>query len=140
MVASSTHQSTRVREPAREDSVLLKKVEELQARLDKVDSKEKEGTKYKYSLPFTQEIMEEPLPLRWHTPNFDSYDGTTDPWEHLDNYRAKMGLQGATNAILCRGFPGTLKGGVSDWFRKFKKGDIDSFVHLTDAFLGKFGM
>lgn len=64
MIAFSTYRLERVRELIREDSILLKKVEEFQTRLDKVDNKEKEGTKYKYSLSFIEEIKEEPLPQR----------------------------------------------------------------------------
>ncbi|KOM31900.1 hypothetical protein LR48_Vigan01g145600 [Vigna angularis] len=34
-------------------------------------------------LPFTQAIMETPMPERWMPPTFEKYDGSTDPNEHF---------------------------------------------------------
>ena len=36
--------------------------------------------------PFTDRVMETPLPDKWKGFNWDRYDGTTDPDEHVDAY------------------------------------------------------
>jgi len=42
--------------------------------------------------PFTDLIMEAPLPDKWNGFNRDRYDGTTDPDEHMDTYTTHMSL------------------------------------------------
>ena len=51
-------------EPVKEYSIFLKKLDELQDCLDKMDNKEKEGVKFNYSFPYIDEIMKEPLPKK----------------------------------------------------------------------------
>ena len=60
--------------------------------------------------PFSQKIMQEQVPPNFKLPHFESYDGTTDPIDHLEAFRTTMLLHGAPDAILCRAFPSTLKG------------------------------
>jgi len=48
--------------------------------------------------PFTDHIMDTPLPDKWKGFNRDRYDGTTDPDEHVDAYTTHMSLY---NTIAC---------------------------------------
>ena len=48
--------------------------------------------------PFTDFVMEAPLPDKWKGFNRDRYDGTTDPDEHMDVYTTHMSLY---KAVLC---------------------------------------
>ena len=43
-------------------------------------------------------------------PSVDLFDGTTDPDDHLDVYKAQMYVQDVDDATCCRYFPATLKG------------------------------
>ena len=52
--------------------------------------------------PFSQMIMQEPIPPNFKLPQFESYDGTSDPVDHLEAFRTMMLLHGTPDAILCR--------------------------------------
>ena len=41
----------------------------------------------------------------------ESYDGTVDPINHLEMFCTSMSIQGASDAIICKAFPDTLKKG-----------------------------
>ena len=60
--------------------------------------------------PFSQMIMQEPIPPNFKLPQFESYDGTSDSIDHLEAFWIMMLLHGTPDAILCRAFPSTLKG------------------------------
>jgi len=45
---------------------------------------------YNAQPPFSREIQEEPIPSRFRMPHVDPYDGTTDPLDHLESYKALM--------------------------------------------------
>ena len=60
--------------------------------------------------PFSQMIMQEPIPSNFKLPQFESYDGTSNLVDHLEAFRTMMLLHGALDAILCRAFSSILKG------------------------------
>ena len=59
---------------------------------------------------FSQMIMQESIPPNFKLPQFESYDGTSDPVDYLEAFRIMMLLHGTPDAILCRAFLSTLKG------------------------------
>ena len=54
-------------------------------------------------------IMQEPILTNFKLPQFESYDGTSDPFDHLEAFWTMMLHHGMPDAILCRAFPSTLK-------------------------------
>ena len=62
--------------------------------------------------PFTDRVMDTPLPDKWKGFNRDRYDGTTDPDEHVDAYTTHMSLYTTDDAVFCQVFPTSLKGGA----------------------------
>ncbi|XP_068475113.1 uncharacterized protein [Phaseolus vulgaris] len=84
--------------------------------------------------PFTDHIMDTPLPDKWKGFNRDRYDGTTDPDEHVDVYTTHMSLYTTDDAVLCRVFPTSPKGGALSWFTKLPANSIDCF----DTLMAKF--
>lgn len=88
--------------------------------------------------PFSDEIMREVLPPKFKVPNIKSYDGKSDPVEHLDSYKSWMELHGVPDAIRCRAFSFSLVGPTKDWFQKLKRRLISSFKELTRAFITQF--
>ena len=42
---------------------------------------------------FAQMIIQEPIPPNFKLPQFESYDGTSDPVDHLEAFRIMMLLQ-----------------------------------------------
>ncbi|CAL1367513.1 unnamed protein product [Linum trigynum] len=71
-------------------------------------------------------------------PALPSYDGTSDPEDHLNNYFTKMQLYNSSDATLCRAFPSTFVGVVLDWYHQIEEGRIDSFEQFAAMFLSKF--
>jgi len=84
--------------------------------------------------PFTNHIMDTPLPDKWKGFNRDRYDGTTDPDEHVDAYTTHMSLYTMDDAVLCRVFPTSLKAGALRWFTKLPPNSIDCFETLMAKF------
>ncbi|XP_068486801.1 uncharacterized protein [Phaseolus vulgaris] len=84
--------------------------------------------------PFTDRVMETPLPDKWKGFNRDRYDGTTDPDEHVDAYTTHMSLYTTDDAVFCRVFPTSLKGSALSWFTKLPAHSIDCFETLIAKF------
>lgn len=62
------------------------------------------------SLSYNEEVMVVPLPPKFRIPLLETYDGTRDPLEHLETFRAYITLHGFPREVACRVFPLTLKG------------------------------
>ncbi|XP_042958112.1 uncharacterized protein LOC122293660 [Carya illinoinensis] len=82
--------------------------------------------------------MAVPLPPKFKVPQIDLYDGSKDPVEHLENFKAHITLHGFSEEIACRAFPLTLKGTTRGWFRTLQLRSINSFEELAKQFLIKF--
>jgi len=80
--------------------------------------------------PFTNTIIEVPLPEKWKGFNRDRYDGSTNPDEHIDAYTTYMSLYTSDDAVL--------KGAALSWFTKLSPKSIDSFVTLVAKFETQF--
>jgi len=88
--------------------------------------------------PFTNTIIEVPLPDKWKGFNRDWYDWSTDPDEHIDAYTTHMSLYTSDDAVLCRVFPTSMKGAALNWFSKLPPNFIDSFATLVVKFETQF--
>ncbi|KAF2576851.1 hypothetical protein F2Q68_00004462 [Brassica cretica] len=64
--------------------------------------------------PFTDEITLIEMPMRFSFPSIKAYDGTTDPDDHVAQYRQMMLAvalpKGSREATMCKGFGSTLTG------------------------------
>ncbi|XP_059639659.1 uncharacterized protein LOC132282045 [Cornus florida] len=92
----------------------------------------------KTNLAFSPAVMSCPLPSKFKMPTLKSFDGTRDPLDHLETYKALMYLQAVLDEIMCRAFPTTLKGWARLWFNKLKPGSIENFEELSKQFIGHF--
>ncbi|KAJ0970560.1 hypothetical protein J5N97_018519 [Dioscorea zingiberensis] len=86
---------------------------------------------------FIRAIWEAPLPDNLKVPGV-KFDGTTDPFVHIEDYSSEMMVNGPTEIVMCRAFPKTLSGMASEWFRSLPRGSIASFSQLFDLFLRRF--
>ncbi|XP_019432678.1 PREDICTED: uncharacterized protein LOC109339659 [Lupinus angustifolius] len=68
----------------------------------------------------------------------DQYDGTTDPQDHLDAFEASMLFHGATDPIMCRAFPLTLKKATLQWFTRLAPNSINTWGTLASPFNTRF--
>ena len=83
---------------------------------------------------FSDEIEWAPMPSRFTRPPFNSYDGKTDPVEHVSHYIHMMSLHTHNDALMCKVFPSSLGPMALRWFNGLQKGSIHSFAELIQEF------
>ncbi|XP_073117756.1 uncharacterized protein [Elaeis guineensis] len=71
-------------------------------------------------------------------PHVEPYNGSTDPIDHLESYKALMTIQGATDALFCISFPATLRKAARAWYSDLRSGSIHSFGQLEHSFVAHF--
>ena len=71
-------------------------------------------------------------------PPFNSYDGKTDPVEHVSHYIHMMSLHAHNDALICKVFPSSLGSMAMRWFNGLRKGSIHSFAELIQEFGARF--
>ena len=55
--------------------------------------------------PFTTEVLNFPLPVKFRMPQIEAFDGTKDPVDHLNIYKNQMDLNGYQDPIRCMSRP-----------------------------------
>ncbi|RWW16458.1 hypothetical protein GW17_00019659 [Ensete ventricosum] len=108
----------------------------MNERLDKVQkevtkSEEEAGENLKHKSPFAPEIRDKPVPTNFRLPILESYDGSSDPTEHVAAFRAQMALYDSSDALMCWVFPTTLRGPARMWYCCLKPASIISFNQLA---------
>ena len=93
---------------------------------------------YRTDSPFTASINGHPLPPKFKMPSLDSYDGMSDPFDHIATFKTTMHLQGVPDEIMRRAFPTTLKGSARVWFSKIPPSSVSSFEELSKLFVNNF--
>ncbi|XP_058215768.1 uncharacterized protein LOC131326877 [Rhododendron vialii] len=88
--------------------------------------------------PFTPEVMRRLLPRKFKMLQLETFNGATDPLDHLETYKSLMHLQAVPDEVMCRAFPVTLKGSARAWFNKLPPGSIRSFKELSTSFVSYF--
>ena len=83
---------------------------------------------------FIASITSFPLPPKFRMPQVENFDGSKDPLDHLEFFMTLIHLQGASNEIICRAFPTTLKGPVRIWFSRLTPNFISTFKDLSTQF------
>ncbi|RWV91047.1 hypothetical protein GW17_00046698 [Ensete ventricosum] len=79
----------------------------MNERLDEVQkevtkSEEEAGENLKHKSPFAPEIRDKPVPTNFRLPILESYDGSSDPTEHVAAFRAQIALYDSSDALMCR--------------------------------------
>ncbi|GLT26648.1 hypothetical protein SLA2020_016990 [Shorea laevis] len=59
--------------------------------------------------PLNTNITMEPYPTGFKIPQLETYDGTKDPDDHLHAFYSCMQAQNASDALMCKIFPSTLR-------------------------------
>jgi hypothetical protein len=71
-------------------------------------------------------------------PNLPSYDGLTDPDDHINNFNAILNFRKTSGAIRCRLFPTTLRKGALTWYISLPPRSVFSWQDFTDQFKKNF--
>ena len=66
--------------------------------------------------PFVAKVLAEVLPVGARLPHLESYDGSSDPEEHVYYFVNTIQLHNFSDAILCKTISTTLKGVARTWF------------------------
>ena len=104
------------RRPATPDESNLDLLREMRKEMDELRNAIKGKTDRsldrmvkKTDSPFTAVVLECLVPLKFHLPQFEQFDGLKDPLDHLNTFQTILGLQQPPDKILCISFPTTLK-------------------------------
>ncbi|GKV42967.1 hypothetical protein SLEP1_g50318 [Rubroshorea leprosula] len=65
--------------------------------------------------PLNTNIVLEPYPTVFRIPQLETYDGMKDPDDHLHAFYSCMQAQNASDALMCKIFPSTLRGNARTW-------------------------
>ena len=68
------------------------------------------------STPFDPHIINYKSSRGYIVPKFTTYNGTSDPFDHIMHFRQLMTLDIENDALLCKVFPTILHGQVLSWF------------------------
>ncbi|XP_043699962.1 uncharacterized protein LOC122650627 [Telopea speciosissima] len=121
------------------EQALNDKVLELQNHIEEVIRGKNQAPIYNFhfttDLAFTDEVWFEPLPKGFKMPAIEQYVGTTDPEDHLETFKSLLFFQSASDAIMCRAFPSTLKGSAQQWFSRLPPRSLATFTDLGKTFL-----
>ena len=74
------------------------------------------------------------MPSRFTQPPFNSYDGKTNPVEHVSHHIQMMSLHTHNDALICKLFPSSLGPVALRWFNGLRKGSIHNFSKLIQEF------
>ena len=74
------------------------------------------------------------MPSRFTRPPFNSYNGRTNPVEHVSHYIHMMSMHTHNDTLMCKVFPSSLRPMALRWFNGLWKGSIHSFTELIQEF------
>ncbi|XP_073129061.1 uncharacterized protein [Henckelia pumila] len=141
--------NAQVREGEEEESSWMHSIQpsmanELHELRRKVQKLEEGGSKMAWPIkipgcPFSQEVIEEPLPLNYKSAKIREYDGSTDPEEHLAQFENVAMLHCYGDKIKCKVFLTTLVDSAQRWFEKLEPQSVRSFAEFKQVFLQHFG-
>ncbi|GKV17115.1 hypothetical protein SLEP1_g27658 [Rubroshorea leprosula] len=88
--------------------------------------------------PLNTNITLEPYPTGFKIPQLETYDGTKDPDDHLHAFYSCMQAQNASDALMCKIFPSTLRGNARTWYYSLPLRSISFYTEMASAFATKF--
>lgn len=88
--------------------------------------------------PFSNYIQDAELPCRFTQPTFITYNGKTNPMEHVGHFNQRMTIHSQNKALICKMYPSSLGPTAMRWFNDLEEGSIRMFEELTRAFRARF--
>ncbi|XP_057790832.1 uncharacterized protein LOC131007937 [Salvia miltiorrhiza] len=92
--------------------------------------------------PFVDEIALMEMPIKFSFPSMQMFDGTTDPTDHIAQYKQRMFTAAIPRelrqACMCKGFGSSLTGPALQWYTNLPNYSISSFSQLTDIFVQQY--
>ncbi|KAM6583535.1 hypothetical protein CsatB_010537 [Cannabis sativa] len=128
------------------DPGLARKLAEMEALIQRIPGmpapiKKSAASCYADS-PFVDEIALVEMPKKFSFPNMKMFDGTSDPDDHIAQYRQRMFTvaipRDMREACMCKGFGSSLIGPALQWYTNLPNNSIKTFAQLTDTFVEQF--
>ncbi|GKU89615.1 hypothetical protein SLEP1_g3735 [Rubroshorea leprosula] len=88
--------------------------------------------------PLNTNITLEPYPAGFKIPQLETYDETKDPDDHLHAFYSCMQAQNASDALMCKIFPSTLRGNARTWYYSLPPRSISFYTEMASTFVTKF--
>ncbi|KAL5785004.1 hypothetical protein ACOSQ2_007396 [Xanthoceras sorbifolium] len=92
--------------------------------------------------PFVDAVALVEMPRKFNFPGMKQYGGTTDPDDHITQYRQRMFTAAISRdlreACMCKGFGSSLVRPALQWYTNLPNISINSFAQLTDTFVKQF--
>ncbi|RDX97695.1 hypothetical protein CR513_19509, partial [Mucuna pruriens] len=88
--------------------------------------------------PFCKEIDETPIPPNFKEVVVEPFDGSQDPYAHLQTFQTQMYISGGNDRLSCKLFPGTLRGVAMQWIATPPPRSIQTFKDLAGSFVSQF--
>ncbi|RVW34642.1 hypothetical protein CK203_117709 [Vitis vinifera] len=85
-------------------------------------------------MPLCSHIIHYEPPRGFLVPKFFTYDGSSDPFDHIMHYRQLMTLDIGNDALLCKVFPASLQRQALSWFHRLPPNSVGNFRDLSEAF------
>ena len=117
---------------------MMKEMDELKSAMKDKGGENLDGMIQRTDSPFTNEVLNRPLPPKFCLPQLNSYDGAKDPLNHIESFKTLILLQMTPDEVMCRAFLTTLKGTARVWFSKIPLGTIVDFEQLSKGFVRHF--
>ena len=90
------------------------------------------------SSPLGQHILDYEPSRKFVIQAFATFDGSTNPYNHMLRYNQAMILKADNDLLLCKVFPASLRGLALAWFHKLPHNSINSFNELWVAFISQY--
>lgn len=90
------------------------------------------------SSPFSDELLADPVPVRFNTPNFDHYNGDGDLEEHIIRFESAFAVWDLSSGFKVRLLFSKSRGPVLSWFTHLPLGSIKSYPRFMKMFITRF--
>ncbi|KAK2445921.1 hypothetical protein QL285_016792 [Trifolium repens] len=90
------------------------------------------------SQPLAQALWDARVPENFRTPHLPTFDGKTDPSEHLMAVGTQTAIIGAADHLKCKLLSGTLKEAVLRWYMNLPKNSIEDWTDFQRKFVQQF--
>ena len=78
------------------------------------------------------------VPEKFKIPDFEKYDGTSNPVQHVQMYQARMGRHVANGPLMVQTFQASLKDAAMRWYIDYEIYRMDDWEKMATAFVKHF--
>ena len=113
-------------------------INKLRARLKKLVARNTEAALLTITSPFSAKIQQAPLPTGFRMPTMATYEGKTDPQDHLDTFNDQMNLLQVTTLSHYKCFAVTMSGIAKKWVWQIESETVVFWGQLSVMFMCQF--